>query len=91
MKDTNSEEEHKEAFRVFDNDQNGFIFVAKLRYVMTNLREKLTDKEFDKMIREADIDGDGPINYEVFVKVMMGNVPCVALFLCVTVRSSGLH
>jgi calmodulin len=25
----------------------------------------------DEMIREADVDGDGQINYEEFVKVMM--------------------
>nr|ACJ72161.1 UGT4 [Pueraria montana var. lobata] len=30
MKDTDSEEELKEAFRVFDKDQNGFISAAKL-------------------------------------------------------------
>ncbi|CAD5192431.1 unnamed protein product [Musa acuminata subsp. malaccensis] len=71
MKDTDSEEELKEAFRVFDKDQNGFISAAELRHVMTNLGEKLTDEEVDEMIREADVDGDGQINYEEFVKIMM--------------------
>ncbi|KAG0497010.1 hypothetical protein HPP92_001701 [Vanilla planifolia] len=73
MKDTDSEEELKEAFRVFDKDQNGFISAAELRHVMTNLGEKLTDEEVDEMIREADVDGDGQINYEEFVKVMMAS------------------
>ncbi|KAG6501683.1 hypothetical protein ZIOFF_041566 [Zingiber officinale] len=71
LKDTDSEEELKEAFRVFDKDQNGFISAAELRHVMTNLGEKLTDEEVDEMIREADVDGDGQINYEEFVKIMM--------------------
>ncbi|KAD4178218.1 hypothetical protein E3N88_26809 [Mikania micrantha] len=76
MKDTDSEEELKEAFRVFDKDQNGFISAAELRHVMTNLGEKLTDEEVDEMIREADVDGDGQINYEEFVKVMMAKFVC---------------
>ena len=38
---------------------------------MTNLGEKLTEDEVDEMIREADIDGDGHINYEEFVRMMM--------------------
>lgn len=36
---------------------------------MTNLGEKLSDNEVDEMIREADVDGDGQINYDEFVKV----------------------
>ena len=70
MKDTDSEEEILEAFKVFDKDGNGFISAAELRHIMTNLGEKLTDEEVE-MIREADIDGDGQINYEEFVKMMM--------------------
>lgn len=31
--------------------------------VMTNLGEKLTEEEVDEMIKEADVDGDGQINY----------------------------
>ena len=64
MKDTNTEKEILEAFKVFDSDGNGFISAAELRHVMTNLGERLTDEEADEMIREADIDGDGQINYE---------------------------
>merc|ERR1719188_2394336 len=71
MKDTDTEEELIEAFKVFDRDCDGFISAAELRHVMTNLGEKLTDEEVDEMIREADVDGDGQINYEEFVKMMM--------------------
>ena len=70
-KDTDTEEELIEAFKVFDRDGNGLISAAELRHVMTNLGEKLTDEEVDEMIREADIDGDGHINYEEFVRMMM--------------------
>ncbi|CAL9194543.1 unnamed protein product [Musa hybrid cultivar] len=71
MKETNVEEELKEAFKVFDKDQNGYISASELRNVMMNLGEKLTDEEVDQMIREADLDGDGQVNYEEFVRMMM--------------------
>ena len=51
-------------FFLSQQDGNGFISAAELRHVMTNLGEKLTDEEVDEMIREADIDGDGQVNYE---------------------------
>ncbi|KAF9368730.1 hypothetical protein CPB97_004299 [Podila verticillata] len=71
MVDTDSEEEIKEAFKVFDKDGNGFISAAELRHVLTNLGERLTDAEVDEMIHEADVDGDGQINYDEFVRMMM--------------------
>lgn len=52
------------AFVPNPQDGNGYISAAELRHVMTNLGEKLTDEEVDEMIREADIDGDGQVNYE---------------------------
>ncbi|KAM8937810.1 LOW QUALITY PROTEIN: calmodulin-A-like [Lycaon pictus] len=70
MKDTDSEEEIREAFHVFDKDGNGYISAAELCHVMTNLGEKLTDEEVDEMIREADIHGDGQVNYEECVQMM---------------------
>ena len=37
MKDTDSQEEIQEAFKVFDKDGNGYISAAELRHVMTSL------------------------------------------------------
>lgn len=68
--DTDIEEALIEACEVFDHDGNGFIDVAELRHVMTNLVEN-TDEEVDEMIGEAEIDGDGQINIEEFVKMVM--------------------
>ncbi len=43
----------------------------QLRHVMLNLGERLTEEEVEEMIREADVDGDGSVNYEEFVKMML--------------------
>lgn len=100
--DADADEELREAFKVFDKDQNGYISATEvgcgcspsplfsiqiycrpyqyhvsslhplqLRHVMINLGEKLTDEEVDQMIREADLDGDGQVNYDEFVRMMM--------------------
>ena len=37
MRERDSKEEIKEAFKVFDEDGNGYINTAELRHVMTNL------------------------------------------------------
>ncbi|KAH7424218.1 hypothetical protein KP509_12G095500 [Ceratopteris richardii] len=70
MKETDSEEELQEAFKVFDRDHDGFISAAELRYVMTNLGEKLTGDEIHEMIREADLDGDGKVSFQEFVRMV---------------------
>ncbi|GER25471.1 calmodulin [Striga asiatica] len=71
IKDVDAEEELKEAFKVFDKDQNGYISAEELQHVMINLGEKLSDEEAEQMIREADLDGDGQVNYDEFVKMMI--------------------
>ncbi|EFJ07531.1 hypothetical protein SELMODRAFT_236268 [Selaginella moellendorffii] len=64
------EEELKEAFRVFDRDQNGYISAVELRQVMASMGQKLGQEELEEMMREADVDGDGNVNYVEFVKIM---------------------
>jgi calmodulin len=56
--------ELRESFRVFDKNGDGYITASELRQVMLTLGEKLTDDEVNEMIREADVDGDGKVNYE---------------------------
>ena len=80
MKDTDTEEEMKEAFKVFDRDNNGFISAQELRLVMSNLGEKLTDEEVEEMIKEADMNGDGQVDYP--------GVYNVCLVLIITIGSN---
>jgi hypothetical protein len=75
MKDTDCEEELVDAFRVFDRDGSGLINADELRHVMTNLGEKITDEELAEMLGEADVDDDGKVDYEEFVKLMLGGGP----------------
>eukprot|EP01088_Endostelium_zonatum_P004444 TRINITY_DN15695_c0_g1_i1.p1 TRINITY_DN15695_c0_g1~~TRINITY_DN15695_c0_g1_i1.p1 ORF type:complete len:150 (-),score=44.69 TRINITY_DN15695_c0_g1_i1:98-547(-) len=70
MQDSEGEEEIRDAFKVFDKEGNGSISAAELRHVLTHLGEKLSEEEVDELIREADVDGDGQINYEEFIKMM---------------------
>jgi len=50
--------------RVFDKNNDGLISSTELRRVMTNLGEKLSEEEVEDMIKEADLDGDGMVNYD---------------------------
>ena len=50
--------------QLFDEDGNGFITASELRAVLCNLGEVMSEDEVQEMIRSADVDGDGRINYE---------------------------
>lgn len=54
---------------------NQACYISQLRNVMINLGERLTDEEAEQMIREADLDGDGVVSYEEFVRMMMASSP----------------
>jgi calmodulin len=57
--------------QVFDKDQRGFIEAKELRHVLTNIGEKLSAPEMEDMIKEADPDNDGRIQYEEFVRMLL--------------------
>ena len=73
MKKSDTEEELIEAFRIFDRDGNGKISAHELRFVMLSSGEELTEQDIQTIIQEADTDGDGYIDYQEFVRIMMGH------------------
>ena len=65
MKETDSEQEIRDAFKVFDFDGSGSIKADELRHIMmTYGDEPLTEEDADEMARVADTNGDGDIFYE---------------------------
>lgn len=54
-KNLTTEDNLRDAFRLFDQDEDGFIGPSDLRNIMNNLGEKVTDEDIDEMIREADL------------------------------------
>ena len=69
--EVDTEQEIINAFRVFDKDGNGLISKAQLTTILATLGDTLSNEEIEEMIIEADVDGDGFINYEEFVRMMM--------------------
>jgi len=60
----------RKVFEIFDLDKNSFITETELKEVMAKLGEHLSDEEVSDMIRVADEDGDGRINFKEFRTVM---------------------
>lgn len=69
--ESDQEQEIINAFRIFDKDGTGLISQEDLKMIMKVLGGNIDDKGIDDMIYEADVDGDGYINYEEFVRMMM--------------------
>lgn len=53
-------------FKLFDEDNSGFITADNLRKVAQELGEKLEDGDFNEMIEKADTDGDKLVSFEDF-------------------------
>lgn len=58
------EDELRQAFKVFDIDGNGTIDEKELRATMKKLGEQLSDDDVRAMIKAADRNDDGKVDYE---------------------------
>merc|ERR1711981_1203000 len=64
-------EEVKNAFLTFDADGSGFIDRQELVEALTTMGDPVDEETINGMIAEADLDGDGKINYAEFTKIML--------------------
>lgn len=53
-----------------DKDGSGKIDATELRNIMLSLGENLSDEEVNQMIKEADLNGDGEIDFDEFMRML---------------------
>ena len=58
-------------FSAFDHNNDGSISKEELREAMTRYGQMFSAAECEEMFREADANGDGSIDFEEFLKMMM--------------------
>ena len=66
--------EFREAFQLFDKDDDGTITIAELQEVFTGLNFHFTDSQLTQMINTIDDNGDGKIDLEEFILMMRGDI-----------------
>ena len=66
------EEEIIETFKKFDQDNNGLIGPEDIYNLLHSFNQDITISEAEEMIKNVDIDDDGLVNYQEFVKMIFG-------------------
>lgn len=67
---TDTKEDIDRIFKLFDDDQTGYISLQNLKRVARELGSSLNDAELLEMIERADSDNDGLIDMDDFYKIM---------------------
>ncbi|XP_043833347.1 centrin-2-like [Dromiciops gliroides] len=70
MAERDVEEEIQKAFTLFDDDNTGKITLKNLKRVAFDLGENVSDEELQEMIDVADLDRDGGVDEEEFLRVI---------------------
>lgn len=78
---TIKEQDVTEALKVFDKDGNGYIKTDEVKRILSQLGEKLSAREVEAIIAEADPRRSGQVPYDFFVG-MVGPPPPALLMCC---------
>lgn len=70
-KESETEAEMIEAFKLFDKDEDGKITVAELNHIMREMGEIISQEDFDEMVAYANASEDGLIDYAELVRLML--------------------
>ncbi|XP_003468353.1 calcium-binding protein 2 isoform X2 [Cavia porcellus] len=63
--------ELRDAFREFDTNRDGCISIGELRAALKALLgERLSQREVDEILQDIDLNGDGLVDFEEFVRMM---------------------
>jgi Ca2+-binding EF-hand superfamily protein len=61
----------KDAFQLFDKNNDGTIDQSELRYTLAGAEGELIDATIWKdVLKECDLDGDGKVSFDEFVYMM---------------------
>ncbi|CDZ96989.1 myosin regulatory light chain cdc4 [Phaffia rhodozyma] len=63
--------EFTKAFKVFDKEDSGRIAVGEVKYILTQLGEKMEESEVEELLKMASVTPDGQVNYEAFIKTVL--------------------
>ncbi|XP_041088238.1 calcium-binding protein 2a [Polyodon spathula] len=62
--------ELRDAFREFDSNRDGQISTAELKEAMKKLMgQQLNTREIDEIVKDVDLNGDGLVDFEEFVRI----------------------
>ena len=73
LRDDDIEEEIIETFKKFDQDNNGLIGTEEVFNLLNSFGQNITRNEAEDMIRMVDLDCDGFVNYQEFIKMLFGD------------------
>eukprot|EP00918_Siedleckia_nematoides_P091298 GHVU01200552.1.p1 GENE.GHVU01200552.1~~GHVU01200552.1.p1 ORF type:complete len:201 (-),score=32.33 GHVU01200552.1:507-1109(-) len=72
LKEQENDRFYRQLFRILDKHKRGYICNNDLRYILKGVAEEMdfTDADIEAMVTETDVNGDGKVTFDEFVRLM---------------------